>query len=211
LDSVLAIWKQISRMFLLFFIVLLPVQGADDSWSTVDVPSEKPKGVKEISIDFAPPAREKKSIIKKKNTTKRDLSKPKRNKPPHKRVKHKTRHTHKKKIIKKKSHRVINHNSQTRTAHASQADLARFASRVRAKIEANAGTKPMMAIHRNISGTAMLSFMINKSGYVSSITTSGMAIFGSSAQSALQRSLPFDTSGVKSMMPRYYSVPITYR
>ncbi len=192
-------------------VALLPLYGADKNWSSIDIPSRQQDGVKEISIDFAPPAREKKSNIKKQSNTKRHVNRSKPNRPPHKRVKHKTRRTHKKKTTRKKSHNRVSHNSKTGTAHSSQSDLARFASRVRAKIEANAGTKPMMAVRRNISGTAVLSFTINKSGYVSNVSTSGMTIFSGSAKSALQRSTPFDTSSVKSMMPRYYSVPITYR
>ena len=199
-------WQHANGLLFLLMVALLPLYGADENWSSVDIPNKHKDGVKEISIDFAPPAREKKSNIKKQNNTKRHTNKPKHNKLPRKRVKHKTRHTHKKKIIRKKSH-----SSQTRRAHSSQADLARFASRVRAKIKANAGTKPMMAVRRGISGTAVLSFTINKSGYVSSVTASGVAMFDTSAKSALQRSLPFDTSDVKEMMPRHYSVPITYR
>ena len=68
-----------------------------------------------------------------------------------------------------------------------------------------------MAIRRDISGTVMVGFVINKNGTVSNVVLDGASVFKNSAKSALQRSVPFDTSGVKSMMPREYSVPITYR
>jgi len=213
------ILQQANKIFLLFFIAMLSLYGVESNWSSVDVAEEKEQGIKQISIDFAPPAKTQNSTIKRENTTKathENRKKTKHKKASRKKIKHKSKNNQTRKVRHKAKTKKQKTQKKKLPSHyvakqPSEEELNLFADRVRAKIKSNAGTKPQMAIRRGISGTVIVGFVINKNGMVSNVVLDGASVFKNSARRALQKSVPFDTSGVEPMMPREYSVAITYQ
>ena len=99
----------------------------------------------------------------------------------------------------------------SRNNDSSQQNSTDFARIVRAKIKSNAGQKPRIAKKRGVGGTVYLHFTVSASGIATDISSSGDSMFAKSAKRALKQSVPFDTSKIHSLLPKSYTVPITYR
>jgi protein TonB len=119
--------------------------------------------------------------------------------------------THKSKPKAKKhkySKKATKSKPKPKRATTSYMSSSRVISMLKKRIEKNK-RYPKMAKRRGLNGKVSVKFKINKAGRVSNISTKGSKIFLKSAKSAIEKSFPIDTKGVK--LPMSVNLILLYR
>jgi len=98
--------------------------------------------------------------------------------------------------------------SKPKRATTSYMSSSRVISMLKRRVEKNK-RYPKMAKRRGLNGKVSVKFKINKAGRVSNISTKGSKIFLKSAKSAIEKSFPIDTKGVK--LPMSVSLTLVYK